>query len=34
MTLPSLRTLEKELGVNKTTLHNWKKQDLSFIILL
>ncbi|AXH09274.1 hypothetical protein CP960_02070 [Malaciobacter halophilus] len=25
MTLPSLRTLEKELGVNKTTLHNWKK---------
>ncbi|WP_258238467.1 hypothetical protein [Arcobacter sp. CECT 8986] len=25
MTLPSLRKLEKDLGVNKTTLHNWKK---------
>lgn len=25
MTLPSLRKLEEDLGVNKTTLHNWKK---------
>ena len=25
MTAPSLRKLEADLGVNKTTLHNWKK---------
>lgn len=25
MTAPSLRKLENELDVNKTTLHNWKK---------
>lgn len=25
MTVPSLRKLEKDLEVNKTTLHNWKK---------
>lgn len=25
MTAPSLRKLENELSVNKTTLHNWKK---------
>ncbi len=25
MTTPSLRKLESDLGVNKTTLHNWKK---------
>ncbi len=25
MTAPSLRKLENELNVNKTTLHNWKK---------
>ncbi|MGA1933072.1 transcriptional regulator [Arcobacter sp. YIC-464] len=25
MTTPSLRKLEEDLEVNKTTLHNWKK---------
>ena len=25
MTVPSLRKLESDLEVNKTTLHNWKK---------
>lgn len=25
MTAPSLRKLESDLEVNKTTLHNWKK---------
>ncbi len=25
MTAPSLRKLESDLDVNKTTLHNWKK---------
>lgn len=25
MSLPSLRKLESDLEVNKTTLHNWKK---------
>ncbi len=25
MTAPSLRKLEFDLDVNKTTLHNWKK---------
>ncbi|KAB7885106.1 hypothetical protein [Poseidonibacter ostreae] len=25
MTAPSLRKLEVDLNVNKTTLHNWKK---------
>ena len=25
MTAPSLRKLEADLDVNKTTLHNWKK---------
>ncbi len=25
MTAPSLRKLETDLDVNKTTLHNWKK---------
>ncbi len=25
MTAPSLRKLELDLNVNKTTLHNWKK---------
>ena len=25
MTVPSLRKLEFDLDVNKTTLHNWKK---------
>ncbi|GGD46581.1 hypothetical protein GCM10012288_21020 [Malaciobacter pacificus] len=25
MTIPSLRKLEIDLEVNKTTLHNWKK---------
>jgi hypothetical protein len=25
MSSPSFRVLEKDLGVNKTTLHNWKK---------
>lgn len=25
MTVPSLRKLEFDLNVNKTTLHNWKK---------
>lgn len=25
MTSPSLRRLEEDLEVNKTTLHNWKK---------
>ena len=25
MTIPSLRKLESDLEVNKTTLHNWKK---------
>lgn len=25
MTIPSLRKLETDLEVNKTTLHNWKK---------
>jgi serine phosphatase RsbU (regulator of sigma subunit) len=25
MTVPSLRKLETDLEVNKTTLHNWKK---------
>lgn len=25
MTAPSLRKLENDLDVNKTTLHNWKK---------
>lgn len=25
MTSPSLRKLEEDLEVNKTTLHNWKK---------
>lgn len=25
MTIPSLRKLENDLDVNKTTLHNWKK---------
>lgn len=25
MTTPSLRKLESDLEVNKTTLHNWKK---------
>ena len=25
MTVPSLRKLEFDLEVNKTTLHNWKK---------
>lgn len=25
MTAPSLRKLEMDLDVNKTTLHNWKK---------
>lgn len=25
MTIPSLRKLENDLEVNKTTLHNWKK---------
>lgn len=25
MGIPSLRRLEKDLEVNKTTLHNWKK---------
>ncbi len=25
MTAPSLRKLESDLNVNKTTLHNWKK---------
>lgn len=25
MTVPSLRKLESDLDVNKTTLHNWKK---------
>ena len=25
MALPSLRKLESDLEVNKTTLHNWKK---------
>ncbi len=25
MTIPSLRKLEFDLEVNKTTLHNWKK---------
>ena len=25
MSLPSLRKLENDLEVNKTTLHNWKK---------
>ena len=25
MTAPSLRKLENDLNVNKTTLHNWKK---------
>ena len=25
MTAPSLRKLEYDLEVNKTTLHNWKK---------
>lgn len=25
MTAPSLRKMEKDLEVNKTTLHNWKK---------
>lgn len=25
MTSPSLRKLESDLDVNKTTLHNWKK---------
>ena len=25
MTAPSLRKLENDLEVNKTTLHNWKK---------
>ena len=26
MALPSLRKLEADLEVNKTTLHNWKKK--------
>jgi hypothetical protein len=25
MAVPSFRKLESDLGVNKTTLHNWKK---------
>lgn len=25
MTVPSLRKLEADLEINKTTLHNWKK---------
>ncbi|WP_419764370.1 MAG: hypothetical protein ACNI28_11435 [Arcobacter sp.] len=25
MTAPSLRKLENDLNINKTTLHNWKK---------
>ncbi|ADG92787.1 conserved hypothetical protein [Arcobacter nitrofigilis DSM 7299] len=25
MTVPSLRKLENDLEINKTTLHNWKK---------
>lgn len=25
MTAPSLRKLESDLDINKTTLHNWKK---------
>lgn len=25
MSIPSFRKLEKDLDVNKTTLHNWKK---------
>ncbi len=25
MTAPSLRKLENDLDINKTTLHNWKK---------
>ena len=35
MTKPSLRKLETDLKVNKTTLHNWKKnrpQLFEFII--
>jgi len=35
MTKPSLRKLESDLNVNKTTLHNWKKnrpQLFEFII--
>jgi len=35
MTKPSLRKLETDLRVNKTTLHNWKKnrpQLFEFII--
>jgi len=35
MTKPSLRKLESDLKVNKTTLHNWKKnrpQLFEFII--
>ena len=35
MTQPSLRKLESDLSVNKTTLHNWKKtrpQLFEFII--
>ena len=35
MTKPSLRKLESDLSVNKTTLHNWKKnrpQLFEFII--
>ncbi len=35
MTKPSLRKLESDLRVNKTTLHNWKKtrpQLFEFII--
>ena len=34
MTVPSLRKLESDLEVNKTTLHNWKKIDLNFLNLL
>ena len=35
MTVPSLRKLEFDLDVNKTTLHNWKKKiDLNFLNLL
>lgn len=34
MTVPSLRKLENDLEINKTTLHNWKKTDQNFLNLL
>ena len=33
MSAPSLRKLEYDLEVNKTTLHNWKKIDRNYLNL-